>query len=344
MEKSIIDITILETGMKLAENILDSKGNIIIYENTVLTSYIIDLFKSNKIDNVCIYSEKKLNIDRKEIFEDFYKNGIRFLKNIFNIVITEKIIDTKKVDKLTLNVFDFIDCKELIINKINKEISIENYIYFHTLNVSLLSMLIAKWLNKNDTCIKDIIKASLLHDLGMIRVPKYIQNKENRLFDNEFKEIMKHPVYGFRLIKENTNYSNDIMSAVLMHHEKEDGTGYPVGLKSEKIHIYAKIIIISDVYNAMVSKRSYRTKHSPFKVLNLFKNESIGVYDHKTIGVFLNNISSYYIGSKIMLSDGQIGEVVHINEMTVSKPIIKINDEIFDLSKYKDIEIIQIIT
>jgi HD-GYP domain-containing protein (c-di-GMP phosphodiesterase class II) len=343
MEKLIIKLFKAKHGMKLADTVKNENGEIIIYENTILTASIIDFLRMLDINKISIYLDGKILLNPEELFDDAYNNSIKFLKNVFTLVNDEKILDEKLIDEITNILYDCLDYKKMIIDKISKEITINEYIYNHTINVALMAMLIAKWLNNDETFIKNILKSSVLHDIGMIKVPKFIQDKENRLSDNEFKEIMKHPVYGFRLIKENTKYSNDILSAVLMHHEKEDGSGYPVGLKSDKIHFYAKILIVADVYNAMISKRSYRTRHTPFKVLNLFKNESIGVYDQKIIKVFLDNIASHYIGAKIMLSDGQVGEVVHINEMSISKPIVKINDEIIDISKYKDVEIVQMI-
>ena len=128
-----------------------------------------------------------------------------------------------------------------------------------------------------------------------------------------------------------------------MHHEKCDGTGYPLGLKGTKIDYFSRLVAIADVYDATTSARVYRGPLCPFKVIELFEQEGFEKYDTHMIIVFLENIVNTYMNNQVRLSNGKIGEIVFINKMHLAFPMVKCGDEFIDLSIDKDIHIEAII-
>ena len=120
-----------------------------------------------------------------------------------------------------------------------------------------------------------------------------------------------------------------------MHHERYDGTGYPHGLKSNQISIFARMVAIADVYEAMTADRVYREGICPFAVIEKLEQEGFEKYDTHFMSVFLENIMNSHISDTVLLSDGRIGEVVLINKNCLSKPLVKCNDEFVDLQKTK---------
>lgn len=237
------------------------------------------------------------------------------------------------------SVINMADEKMDLIRSMNQIRSSDEYLYTHSMNVAMLSMLIGKWLKYEDKKLQALVQAALLHDIGKIKVPLEILNKPGKLTDAEYEEMKKHSEYGYRMLEEKGNISMDICLAVLMHHEREDGSGYPIGAKSNRIHDFAKIIAVADIYDAMTSERVYKERESPFEVFELMEEKTIGQLSVEVVLTFLNNIASYYIGDLVMLSNGETGEIIHINPRHVSKSIIKAKEKYLDLSVEKDIKI-----
>ena len=134
-----------------------------------------------------------------------------------------------------------------------------------------------------------------------------------------------------------------IARVALMHHEKCDGSGYPLGLKADQISQYAKLITVVDIYEAMKANRVYRDGVCPFEVVRLYEAEGFQKYDAKYIITFLRGIVDTYINNTVSLSDGRTGEVVMINSQSLSNPIVKVGAEFLDLSTLPNVNIVNIL-
>lgn len=207
----------------------------------------------------------------------------------------------------------------------------------------MLAMLIGKWLRLRPEDTHLLVQAGLLHDIGKSRIPVAVINKPDRLTDEEYAEIKKHSEYGYYLIQYMTGIDRRVQEAVLHHHEREDGSGYPLGLKGDQIPMFAKIVAVADTFDAMTADRSYKTKNTPFQVFQLMQNDCFGYLDTIVLNTFLSNISHYYIGNKVRLNDGRIAEIVYINSQQYGKPVIKIGDEYVDLMVAKNVKIVELL-
>ncbi|HHX18069.1 MAG TPA: HD-GYP domain-containing protein [Clostridium sp.] len=331
----------LVPNMILAETILNDYGSVIIMENTVLDEHLIKKLQNQNLLKVKIFEEKtKRSATKiKEVFQKNYNEGIYEVKEIISELIIDKDVKTEKVEKVVDSVINMAGEKMDLIRSMNQIKSSDEYLYTHSMNVAMLSMLIGKWLNYEDKKLNMLVEAALLHDIGKIKVPLEILNKPGKLTDAEYEEMKKHSEYGYRMLEEKGNISMDICLAVLMHHEREDGSGYPIGAKSNRIHDFAKIIAVADIYDAMTSERIYKERESPFEVFELMEEKTLGQLSVEVVLTFLNNIASYYIGDLVMLNDGRVGEIIHINPRHVSKPIIKVDEKYLDLTVEKNIKI-----
>ena len=239
---------------------------------------------------------------------------------------------------------DFLTIEELQYNDEMADIANEDLVegIRHGIIVSNLARLLAMKLNMEDIYCYEMAKAGLLHDIGKLMVPEDILKKPDKLTDEEFQLIKLHPIMGYDLIKDE-NLDPRIKEAILKHHEKCDGSGYPSMLKGDNINEFAKIIAIADVYDAMTSKRSYREALCPFEVIRLFEDEGFQKYDAKILINFLERIGQAYINNHVELSDGRRGEIILLNKNALSKPVIKIKDTIVDLSKTHNLTITKIL-
>lgn len=118
-----------------------------------------------------------------------------------------------------------------------------------------------------------------------------------------------------------------------MHHERCDGSGYPNGFKSDQIEDFSKIIGIADVYDAMTSNRRYRKAICPFDVVENFERDGFLKYDPGYLMIFMERIVQSYMHNIVRLSDGREGEVIMINKLSLSRPVIRTGTEFIDLSK-----------
>jgi HD-GYP domain-containing protein (c-di-GMP phosphodiesterase class II) len=152
------------------------------------------------------------------------------------------------------------------------------YTYTHSVNVGILSLILAKrYLGSfGDHDLRELGVSFFLHDLGKTRIDPAILNKQGRLTEKERLEVQKHPQDGFDILKEADHVPDESKIIILQHHEREDGSGYPNGLRRDEIHLYARICSLSDVYDALTCDRSYHQKVSPFMALKLIKRGLLG--------------------------------------------------------------------
>ncbi len=345
MRKITMNVEDCEPGMQIAETVFNEYGAIIVSEGTLLDNHIL-----RKLDNLGILkikisdqSENEIISNSAEAFKAQYNENIEVFKDVLHDISTGKNIDLKKVNNVSDSVFVWINENRDIVSCIGQIRDVDEYTYTHSMNVSLLCMLLGKWMKMDAAKIKMMVQAGLLHDIGKSRIPPEILNKPGTLSNEEFEEIKKHPVYGYRILEKMPEISKEICMGVLMHHEREDGSGYPTGARGEQINEIAKIIAVADIYDAMTSNRVYRERESPFEVFEKMENKTFGLLDPKVINAFLNNIASYYIGDIVKLNTGEIGEIVYINPRHVSQPLVKVGNKYLDLTLERGVRINELI-
>jgi putative nucleotidyltransferase with HDIG domain len=214
--------------------------------------------------------------------------------------------------------------------------------YVHSLNVSLICNIIAGWLKLSHEDTRILTLSGLLHDIGKMLIPKEIITKIGRLSDEEFKVIKTHTIKGYQALKDK-EVDIRVKYSALMHHERCDGSGYPNGFVAEQTDEFAKIIAIADVYDAMTSNRLYREAICPFDVVENFERDGFLKYDPGYLMTFLERIVNSYMHNIVRLNDGREGEVVMINKLSLSRPVLRIGTSFVDLTKEHNLVIEAII-
>jgi putative nucleotidyltransferase with HDIG domain len=148
----------------------------------------------------------------------------------------------------------------------------------HSMRVSRLTCLLAEEIGLNSQQIKALERGALLHDIGKIGISDTILHKPGKLTEDEWKVMRIHPDIGARIV-EGIPFLQDSLPVIRYHHERWDGSGYPVGLKKEDIPIQARIFAIADVFDALTSKRSYRNKSSAEEAVQYIKEQSDILFD-----------------------------------------------------------------
>ena len=210
------------------------------------------------------------------------------------------------------------------------------------MTVSLLSYVVAGWLRWNKADQEMAMMCGILFDIGKIRVPREILNKVDPLTDDELKEVRRHAEYGYRILKDR-NLPDHIKTTAIMHHERHDGSGYPLKLSGDKTDPFARLTAITEVYDAMTSARVYRGPLCPFRDVEIFESEGIEKYDPDIIMTFLRNVTYTYIQNTCRLSDGRTGVIIMQNPGEYSRPVVKCGNEFVDLVKHRDLRIEELI-
>lgn len=334
--KEILSIDLVEPGMITAEIVFNNTGNVLVWEDMTLDSNMILHLKNMGIGTIAVYKEQK------PPFTIEYEQDVGKTKQIFQALITEENLDVKSAEEIVENVTAKSENRRNIIDSVTQVRKIDEYTYYHSLNVSMLGMLIGKWMRLDEYKIRQIALAGLLHDIGKAKIPPEILNKAGRLTEDEFAEMRRHSEYGYNIVAAMDEIPDEVAMAVLTHHEREDGSGYPIGLRGNQLGLYSKIIAVADIFDAMTANRTYKSKDTPFKVFELMQHGSFGVLDTKVLNAFLKNITGYYIGARVKLNTGETGEVVFMNKLDFSRPVVLVNGRYVDtaLSKEKIVEFI----
>lgn len=349
---------------QLDRDIYDEKGQLLLGKGSLLTGQVISSLKRRQIEEVFIMVEmldqpdpdnandyetpqdSKSNIPSLGLspINSIYSEALGFIENFMSDIRLNRQININAVEN-TVDIFtknmttddDLIKQLRLIKNK-------DEYLYTHSLNVSLLSIMLGRWLDYDEAIVKKLGIAGMLHDIGKVHIPDEILNKPAALTHQEFEVIKQHSVYGYRLLQEQNEVDEQIMFAVLMHHERLDGSGYPTGLNRSNIPSMASVIAIADTFDAITSKRVYSQKRTPYVAADIIMKESLaGKVDPQISKVFYDHILSLSINDKVLLSNRLLGEVVLINPLKPAYPVVKVEQDLYYLEREPDLSIVDVL-
>ena len=280
------------------------------------------------------YSTK---VRMSEEFQQFTLNsarGIEVLRQqLEGFVYDQNEIDTAALLEMTSSLIRPGQTVIEYFDMIHNMRSSDDTIYTHSLNVAMISRILGKWLKWSREDLNQLVIAGLVHDIGKILIPPEVLNKEGKLTDEEFDMIKSHAQKGYDLIKD-TNLDPRVKKATLMHHERCDGSGYPMRLQEILIDDFAMIIAIADVYDAMTATRKHRSALCPFQVIAQFESDGLQKYKPEYILTFLRKMAVTYQNNQVVLNDGRSGKIILLNQNSLSKPLVQLTDgSCIDLAK-----------
>lgn len=359
MGKTRVRIDSLEPGMVVASDILNLNGTIIIGKKTILDKEKIHKLQQYPLSAIFVKTEsdesgeeqvtiKSLetikNTDEFKYFKKMFDKTKEDMKSTLNeIVCLDKKVDIKKMITDLDNIISEIDTGTELFDMLNCMKDDNDEIFTHSLNVALISNMIGKWAKLPKSEIDLLGVAALLHDIGKLKLPQEILHKTTPLTSHEKNIMQKHAVYGYNTLKDKGIEDSRIYMAALSHHERYDGSGYPLAKKKNEIDDFSKVIAIADVYDNMTSPRSYRHKISPFKVIHLLETDGYQKFDTSFLLTFLSGILDTFINYSVELSTKEVGKIIFINKSNLSRPMVKVGKKYIDLSVEKDIDIVKII-
>jgi putative nucleotidyltransferase with HDIG domain len=219
----------------------------------------------------------------------------------------------------------------------------DQYLYKHSIGVGLLSATIGKWLKLDKSLIQQLLLAGILHDIGKVKVPERILDKPGNLDDEEKEMIKMHSEWGYEILKGTVGLSNRIAIVALQHHEREDGSGYPGGLRGSQIDLFSKIVAVADIFHAMISERVHQSGMPSLMTLRHFAESMYGKLHMPILWLLFTKLLMQLIGRQVQLSDGSLGKVVYLNPYDWFRPLILRNNDYIDLTKRRDLSMNEVV-
>lgn len=316
----------LTLDMIVGRNIYHSDGRILLHAGIRLTDNYILRLEQMGITSVYIkdeYDDDNIKI-ADVVSEETRIETIKIVKQNFQLLEQERKINIRSVKQMVDNLMDELLSNPNTLVNLTDIRSFDDYTFAHSVNVCILSLMTGITLCFHDLKLKELGTGALLHDIGKIKVARDILNKADSLSQEEFKEIKKHTVYGFQILRSYQDLSLLSAHVAFQHHERWDGKGYPRQLAGEDIHEYARIVAAADVYDALLADRPYRPSYSISQAITILKNMS-GIYlDSRCVTALIANIAIYPVGSLIELNTGEIGIVVDNNKETPTRPVVRL--------------------
>ncbi len=357
----------LKEGMIVGQAVYKEDMSILLGEGTVLNQQMIDSLSERNITFVQIRESDEgvaapvpkttqgavsRTIPIKEPILDAgyvkeYGECFIELKALFEVTRAHGAVDKASAEALAQNILPLCSGAKAVAHIHNMTVSGE-YMIHHSLHVAILAGLMGKWLKMPRKDQLRLITAGFLIDIGNLRIEQAMLDKEGALTPDERKIMQEHPRFGHELIMAgDLGKDAAIAEAVLQNHERNDGSGYPEGLKKEQIGEFSRILAIMDMYDAMASNRSYAKKRSPFDVFNILSDDIMkGRLDTDFGFRFIRRVCHALNGSWVKLSNGEAGKIIYIDESRLAAlPVVQTMDgEFMDLNVRTDVKVEYLLT
>lgn len=256
--------------------------------------------------------------------KDSYNESLSRTKKLLDCLAAGQNVSNESIRSIViLFVETYLTDKNMLLNLSAMKPVDGDYIYHHSLNVCILAINIAAASGYNEQQVVEIGMGALLHDVGMLLIPKNIRLKNGRLAENEWFDIQKHPMLGLHLLEKIERLPSSVPFIAYQTHERENGKGYPKQRSNRLIHNFAKVVAVADIFEALSSPRTYREGNIPYKSMeSLIKMTRQGLISGELVKSFLEYTSLFPIGSVVELSNGCLGKVIKANGNSFAKPVV----------------------
>lgn len=350
----------LKPGVTISNNVHTTTGALLIRKGKVLLPRDLDILRAFMIESVEIDDfNSQTAIEKSEEhtkstsvsppenvgadqFQKEYDRMLHLIKSAFQSILASD-----------LPIYELRHQLENLIKQIKyysvltftpRNMNEYDYLYHNAILTSLTSYLLAQWhgLPKRDWM--QVAFAGLLHDMGNTKIDPQILYSPSSLTEAQAEEMRMHTTYGYQQLRKTAAINEGVRLAALQHHEKMDGSGYPFKLAGEKIHIYARIVAVADIFHAMTLNRRYRKAISPYLVLEQVKLEAFGKLDPNIVRTFVDKVTQFHNGMKVRLSNDKIGEIVFSDRNHPTRPMVSAQGEIINLQQETQLYIEEVIS
>ena len=323
----VVNVSSLKEDEILGKQIFDESGRVLLSAQVKLKPYYIERIKELGIMSVYIDDEISKNV----IIEESISEKTRQMSKHAVKEMTERYCREGKTDNSSVRnsvnsiIEDILSNKDVLIN-VSEISASDNNIYSHSVNVCVLSTIIGTHMGYSMLKLKDIAAGGMLHDIGKIKILNDKKSLAGYKTKEELDKYIKftHSKVGYDFLGEQHVWSAYVKVAALMHHERNDGSGYPLKLKGDEINQVAKIVSICDVFDNLISGRTGSEPKTVSEVIEYLVGMSNVYFDTEMVRRFTMNIAAFPTGSAVILSSNEKGLVVKQNNSMPLRPVVKV--------------------
>ncbi len=347
MSTKMVAVEALTPGTVLGEAVLSASGKVLLAKDVVLTSRAISLLNMwavncvyicdeeeqeelQKTENTSGYtgsqSQSNMAAECTKFFQE-YDQAVTTVSQSFDFIRSQKKVPVLQLKDAAFGIYSSILTSSVaFMYLLISDYKLADAVSRHSVMVAFIAGMIGRQLEMSEDEIKKLTLAGLLHDIGKL---VYDPGKPANPKD--------HVVNGVMLLKDIKSFSPEVLLAVLQHHECIDGSGFPTGVGESKIHIFAKIIAVADIFHSQAYDGEYS---NPFPVLDVLIKEMFGKLDPIVCHPFINRVRDSLMHNYILLNDGREAEVVFFHPNNSGFPVVKTKDgEFIDLAARSAIKV-----
>lgn len=341
---------------RLGQDIYSPSGQLLLMKGTDLDPSVIKKLLALGFDEVYLVKDEPeqeacsvekegplLPVHSYNSLQEAIKVGQEAMRRLIAAVSAGRSVNSQEIEEAIELLYPEVLASHNVLVQLRNLREKDEYTLQHSVAVSALCIKMGQSLKMSEKAIKKVGLAGMLHDLGKCWISEEILNKPGPLTDEEIQEMSRHPMHGYQILKSNTPVDPEVEIAILQHHERVDGTGYPFQYNASFIHPYAKIIAVADVFDAMTSDRVYHNKVSPLQAAEEIRRGAYSQLDAAIVYCFLDYLVNLSPGDKVMLNTGEIAEIILVDKGEPSRPLVRMNDQFIDLKIDRKRTILEII-
>lgn len=322
-----ISVYCLREGMTLGRRLYGKDGKLLLSQGQMLRESYIERIRNLGYHGVYICDNLSDNIKIEAVVnEELRMKAVSTVQNAFISTemqddVTDVLEDTKAVVHRLVE--EILENSNAVVNLVDMKV-FDDYTFYHSVNVAVLSLLMGVSMGLKESELYRLGLGALLHDIGKVFVSKKILSKPGPLTDEEFAEMQKHPALGYEFLRDHSDLPVTSYVGVLQHHERYDGTGYPYGLKGQEISMFARIISVADVYDALSSDRPYRKAILPSNAMEFIMGGMGSYFDPECVETFVRKVAVFPLGTIVRLSNGMRAIVVENYGDCCMRPSVRV--------------------
>lgn len=320
----------IRTGMVNAKPLYGHNQEILLREGILLTPHHVQRIIALGYNGIYVEDYANEDIQYQEIINtELRMEAVSKIKKLFlegaHDNSPQAIATRKKSLRITLDKLldEILDNRHLMINMIDLKV-FDDYTYYHSVNVTIIALVLGVSLGLGREELYRLGLSAMLHDVGKIMISKDILEKPGKLTPEEYDVMKTHPDEGYKYLKDVYDLPVTVYMSVRFHHEQISGNGYPLGRKGREIPLYARIISMADVFDALTSDRVYRKALSPSDATEFIMAQSGDMFDADLVKLFVRKVAPYPVGTAVLLSDHRVGVVMQNTENFGLRPMVKV--------------------
>ncbi len=341
----------LKPGMVLFDDLYTPANALLFKANTSLTQENIQSLYEYNFDEVALSEPDEVNMTHYtylhqnphfQRFNEVYANTLALFHKIMRTLDTGLELNITKLLSLRDDIMSAVINEEQLLDYLYNMVPNENEItYNHCFNCGLLCYVFGKWSGIEKEDLDNLTVSGFIFDIGKTKLSEELLWKPDKLSPEEYIQMQHHIHLGYELVK-SRKMPPHVVSVMIMHHERCDGSGYPARLKENRIDPFALIAAIADTYEAMTHPRAQRVALTPFQAIRVFEEQGFALYG-PNIAPILTRIAKMYVDRRVCVTGNLDGRITEIHEDALSRPTLYLNNVFYDLRTKQNAEITRMV-